>query len=171
MQISTIKSIESVFVSSQYPNKCFSNSTALITGIDTISSNSYFNTLLKPKYPDYLSSCHILKVNLYLYIKDIAINEEVNWIYTFTNATEINCSSLTWSTKPLVKGNSIKTMFSKRNVNTYIPIDITSLVTTVITKQDPNYGLTLLIEKSPGIAIFSPKNTYNEPYIKIYYDN
>ena len=169
MTVPDISGAEDTYISSQNPGTNYYKSSYLHAG--NLSGYGTLRSLVKFKYlPALPAGARITKayLNLFMYLG----STEGTSINLYRLTSQWDESSAKWSNAPAYQSDAILTSFSSAP-NSLWEMDITSLVQSWYSGQNPNYGImvTAAYETNPKLSFFSSNAVGNpNPSIAIDYE-
>ncbi len=132
---------QDAFVSSYYPTENFGKNLALFVG--KFMSSTIYNTLIKFDLSGFPSDYKINKaiLSLYIFRNDQPSTSKVYNVYR--NLNDFNEDTVNYNNQPSTPSTPLTSVTINNEVNTFVNIDITSLVQNWYKSIYPNYGLKL----------------------------
>lgn len=172
MKIVKLCQMEDSFASFNSPKSNFSKFAYLKVGGD--KEQGYNNDLNKSLLKFDLSNINafndINKIELDLYVRDITSEKDSVTIGVYINKDDFWQNDVNWSNSPNINKQLGAFTINKKNKNSYISIDITSIALQWLNNTLDNNGITLLAEGRGDNIIFVSSRGYNAPILKIQYN-
>lgn len=169
-----IYAINDTFISKVYSQQNYISSPCLLVGNgprgytnnDLTISLIQFDLVNLFKYKD------IKRAELYLYLSyqyQVIYDEQISLeIYTIRDC--YNSSIVTWEIAPRIEITECSYIIDRSEFNSYIKIDITSVICKWINRVYPIYGVALVIKDSKKLIPFVSSRGYNSPFIRLSYN-